>query len=106
MPSSLAAMLTPSPRMSVALDQNVSEIDPDPEQHPAVSGHPLIPLVHHRLHCHRAFDRIDYGGKLKQHPVARGLHETTAMLCDEGIGNRAVFAECAGGADLVGPHQA
>jgi hypothetical protein len=27
------------------------------------------------------------------------------MFCDEGVGNLAVFAECAGGADLVEPNE-
>jgi hypothetical protein len=56
------------------------------------------------LHSYRAFDRIDYRWKLKQHAVARGLHETAPVFCHEGVGNLAVFTECAGGADLVEAH--
>lgn len=54
---------------------------------------------------YRTLDRIDHPGKLKQHTVPRGLHEATAVFCHEGVGNLAVFAECAGGADLVEPHE-
>ena len=93
------------PEDVVALDQDVSEIDPDPEQHPAINGHPFVPFGHHRLHGHRALDRIDHRGKLKQHAVPRGLHEPPTVLRHESIGDRAVFAEGAGGADLVEAHE-
>ena len=38
------------PEDVIALDQDVAEVDPDPEQHPAINGHPFVPLGHHRLH--------------------------------------------------------
>jgi hypothetical protein len=65
----------------------------------------LVALGHHSLHSDRAFDRIDYGGKLKENTVLRGLHDTTAMLCHESIGDGAVFTERAGGAHLVKAHE-
>ena len=89
------------PKNVLALYQDVPEIDPDPEQHSAVSRHPFVPLGHHLLHGHRALDRIDHRGKLKQHAVPRALHEASPVLLHECIGDLAVFAECAGGADLV-----
>src|SRR5260221_13882648 len=46
------------PEDVVALDQDVSKVDPDPEQHTAINGHPFVPLVHHRLHGDCAFDCI------------------------------------------------
>jgi hypothetical protein len=58
-----------------------------------------------RLHSHRALDRIDHRRKLKEHTVPRGLHEPTAVFRHEGVGNLAVFAEGAGGADLVEAHE-
>ena len=70
----------------IALDQDVAEVDPDPEQHPAINEHPFVPLVHHRLHGHRAFDRIDHRGKLKEHTVPCGLDDATAVFCHESIG--------------------
>jgi hypothetical protein len=89
----------------IALDQNIAEVDPNPVQHPPIFWDALVPLGHHGLHGDGAFDRIDYRGKLKQHAVPGGLDDTTAMFCHEGVGNLAVFAECAGGADLVEAHQ-
>ena len=44
-------------------------------------------------------------GKLKDHAVPRGLQEATAVFRHEGVGNLAVFAERAGGADLVETHE-
>ena len=66
---------------------------------------PLIALGHHRLHSYRAFDRIDHRGKLDQHAVAGGLDDTPTMLRYQRIGYGAVFAQDAGGADLVEPHK-
>jgi hypothetical protein len=71
----------------------------------AVLRDAFISLDHHRLHGYRAFDRINYRGKLKQHAVSRGLHEATPVFGYESVGDRAVFAERAGGADLVEAHQ-
>src|SRR5258706_7025096 len=48
------------PENVIAFNQDVPEIDADPEQHPAINGHPFVPLVHHRLHGHGTLDRIDY----------------------------------------------
>src|SRR5690349_475244 len=50
----------------IALDQDVSEIDPDPKQHTAVLGEAFVAFGHHRLRSHRALDRVDHRGKLKQ----------------------------------------
>ena len=88
----------------VALDQDVPEIDPDPEQHTAFRGNSVVPFGHHGLHGYRAFDRIDDRGKLKQYSVSRGFHEATTIFCYQCIGRNAVLAECAGGADLVKTH--
>src|SRR5260370_2215706 len=54
------------PEDVVALDQDVSKVDPDPEQHTPVLRDAFISLSHHRLHSDCAFDRIDHRGKLKQ----------------------------------------
>src|SRR5258706_702275 len=93
------------PEDVVALYQDVTEIDANPEQHSAINGHPFVPLVHHRLHGYCAFDRVNDRGKLKPNAVTCGLHKSTPVLRHERIGNRAVFTECAGGADLVEAHE-
>ena len=86
----------------IALDQDVTEVDPDPKQLRRSSG---TPWLRSRLHSDCAFGRIDHRGKLKQHAVPRGLHEATAMFCHEVINDHAVFAEGAGGAHLINAHQ-
>jgi hypothetical protein len=57
------------------------------------------------LHSDCTLDRIDHRRKLKQHAVTRRLHEATAVFCHEGVGDLAVFAQRAGGADLVKAHE-
>src|SRR5258706_15880715 len=94
------------PEDVVALDQNVSKVDPDPEQHTPVLRDAFVPLGHHRLHGHGTLDRIYDRGKLKQHAVPSGLHEATPVLCDESVGDGPVFAERAGGTYLVEAHEA
>src|SRR6516165_3432864 len=90
----------------VALDQNVTEIDPDPVQHTLVLGDVFVAFRHCRLPRDRTFDRIDHRGKLKQHAIPCGLNETTPVFRHKSISNRAVFAEGAGGADLIEAHEA
>ena len=105
MPSSLAATLTPSPRMSSPSIRMSPRLIPILNSIRRSTGTPSFRLGHHRLHSYRALDRIDHRRKLKQHAVPRALHEASPVLCHESIGDRAVFAECAGGADLVEPHE-
>ena len=62
-------------------------------------------MSHHRLHSYRALDRIDHRRKLEQHTVPRALHEASPVFLHESIGNLAVFAESAGGANLVETHE-
>ena len=105
MPSSRAATLIPSPRMSSPSIRMSPRLIPILNSMRRSCGHPFVPLGHRRLHRHRAFDRIDHRGKLKQHAVPRGLHEAAPVLRHERVGDLAVFAERAGGADLVEPHE-
>ena len=90
----------------VALDQDVAEVDPDPEQHTLVLRDAIVALGHHRLHSDRALDRIDNRRKLKQQTVPRGLDDPATMLCHKCIGNGPVSTEDTGGADLVEAHKA
>jgi len=89
----------------IAVDQDVSKVNPNPEQHTQVLRDALVALDHHRLHRHGAFDCIDHRRKLKEHAVPRGLDYATTVLRHEGIGDRAVFSEGAGGADLIEAHE-
>jgi hypothetical protein len=72
MPSSLAAMLTPSPRMSSPSIRMSPRLIPIPRD-------TLVPLGHHRLHSYRTFDRIDHRGKLKQQTVSCGRYDRHAL---------------------------
>ena len=90
----------------IAVDQDVSKVNPNPEQHTPVLPDAFVPLLHHRLHGHRAFDRIDHRGKLKQHAVPCSLDDAAPVLCHESIGDHAVFTERVGGAYLIGSHKA
>src|SRR5262245_39860206 len=65
----------------------------------------LVALSHDRLDGHSGLDGIDHGGKLKRHAVAGRLDDAASVSCHEGVGNFAVFAECADGADLVKAHE-
>src|SRR6516162_3795451 len=69
----------------IALDQDVTEVDPDPKQHTPILRDPLVAFSHRRLHSDCAFGRIDHRGKLKQHAVPRGLHEASTVFCHEVI---------------------
>jgi hypothetical protein len=53
----------------------------------------------------RGSGRIDDRRKLKQHAIPRGLDDPAPVLRHEGICYLAVFAVCAGSADLVEPHE-
>src|SRR5205085_5839382 len=83
----------------------VAEVDPDSEQHLAISRHPFVPLRYHFLDGYRTFDRIDHRGKLEQHTVPRALHEASPVLRHESIDKLAVFTESTRGADLVETHE-
>jgi hypothetical protein len=89
----------------IALDQDVTEVDPDSVPHTPVLRDALVAFGHCRLHRHRAFHRVDHRRKFEQHAIAGGLDDATAMLCHQGIGDGAVFTENAGRAHLVQSHQ-
>jgi hypothetical protein len=55
--------LTPH-RECVALDENVSETDADPEERAAVSGNPLVHLGHHRLDATAHSNQARKGGRV------------------------------------------
>jgi hypothetical protein len=73
--------------------------------HAAFAGNPGIVLRCQSLQCDRTFNRTDHRAELDQHPVAGGLDDPPAMLCDERVGGSAMFAQCLHGTGLVEPHQ-
>jgi hypothetical protein len=90
----------------VALDKDVAEIDPYSKQHSPILRDAGIALGHHRLQRYRAFHRIDHRWKLNQQAITRSFDDTAAMLGDQCVGDSAMFAQDAGGANLVEAHQA
>jgi hypothetical protein len=87
------------------LDQDITKINPDPEEHTSVLWNTAIALSHDRLHGHRALDRVDHGGKLKQNAIPGGLDDTPSMSRHQLVGDGAVSAQNIGGADLIEPHE-
>ncbi len=73
----------------VAVDDDVAEIDPDPEVDAPVFGDFGIAVDHRPLDLDGAADRIDDAGKLDQHAVAGGLDDAAAMLGDLRVGKLA-----------------
>jgi hypothetical protein len=70
----------------LAVDDDVAEVDPDPELDPLGIRRPGIPQDHLALHIDRAAHRIDDAGKLDEQPVAGRFDDAAAMLLDLWIG--------------------
>ena len=88
------------------LDDDVADIDADAELDPAVRRHFRIALGHSALDVDGAAHGIDDAGELGQQPVARRLHQASAILGDLGIEQgRPVVPQLADRAFLVGAHQ-
>jgi hypothetical protein len=66
----------------VAVDDDVTEVDPDPEPDPAVLGHTGLAIDHRALHLGGAADRVDDAREFRQHPVAGRLDDAAGMLAD------------------------
>ena len=66
----------------VAIDDDVAEIDPDPEPDPAVLGHTGLAIDHRALQLGGAADRVDDAREFHQHPVAGRLDDAAGVLAD------------------------
>jgi hypothetical protein len=66
----------------VAVDDDVTEIDPDSEPDPVVLGHTGFAIDHRPLHLGGAADRVDDAREFRQHPVAGRLDDAAGMLAD------------------------
>jgi hypothetical protein len=87
------------------LDDNVADIDADPELDPAVRRHIGVALGHSALDVHGAADGIDDAGEFGQQLVARCLYQASAILGDLGIEQgRPVDPQLADCDFLVGAH--
>ena len=88
------------------LDDDVAEIDPDPERDLPFCAGCGVPLCHCALDAERAGRRLDDTGKLDEQSVAHRLDDAPVVLADFRIDELAVQRlEALEGAFLVRPHQ-
>ena len=66
----------------LVVDDDVADVEPDPEFDPPFDRFIGIALGHLALDIDRAAHRIDNTGKLDEQPVAGGLDDAPAMLSD------------------------
>jgi hypothetical protein len=66
----------------VVLDDDVTEIDPDPEADPAVLRHSGLAVDHRPLQLGGAAHRVDDAREFGQKPVAGGLYDAAGVLAD------------------------
>ena len=88
MPSRRAAILTPSPKISLSSMMMSPTWMPMRNSIRLVLRHVGILLGHAALDLDGASHRIDGAGELDQHAVAGGLDDASAMLGDGGIEKR------------------
>ena len=80
-----AAMLTPSPKMSLAVDDDVADVNADPVAQRVSLGRAVAALRHRRLDRDAALDGVYGGAELDQKPVASRFHDAAAVLGDRRI---------------------
>ena len=83
-PSIRAAMLTPSPRI-LALDDDIADVDPDPEPDRIDFGGTGIALAKLSLDFDSASNGVHRARELHQRAVAHELYDTARMAGDCGI---------------------
>jgi hypothetical protein len=66
----------------VGLDDDVAEIDPDPEPDPAVLRQTGLAIDHRALHLGGAPDGVDDALEFRQRPVTGRLDDAAGMLAD------------------------
>src|SRR6516164_10245562 len=71
----------------VVVDDDVAEIDADPEIDAPFGAHAGIACGHLALHLDRATNRIDHARKLAEQTVARRVDDAAAVLPDLRVDN-------------------
>src|SRR5215831_5100000 len=84
---------------------DITLIDADAEVHPAGLFYPSIALRHRSLDCHRALCCIHYTAELCEDPVAGGINDAAAVLCDYGEYGRLMRLEAPNRAGFIRPHE-
>ncbi len=104
--SSRAAMLTPSPKMSLPSMMMSPILMPMRKTMRLSSGTSVLSFDHAALNGDGAGHRVDHAGEFRQQPVAGGFDDAAAMGGDCAIDQvLADGLERAQGADFVGAHQ-
>ena len=67
----------------IALDDDVAEIDADPQLHPPRLGQRGVARLRALLDLDRALHRVHHAGELDQHAVAHQLHQTTLIFGEQ-----------------------
>jgi len=80
MPSSRAAILTPSPRISSLSTTTSPRLNPNPEFDPPFLDKGGLARGSRPLHCDRTAYRVDDAGELDEYAVAGGLKDTAAVF--------------------------
>src|SRR5262249_47319928 len=88
------------------LDDDITEIDPDPEPDPAVLRYAGLAVDHRPLHLGGAAHRVHDTGELGQYPVAGGLDDAAGIFTVLGVEERGGMRNRPDvGAFFIGPHQ-
>ena len=103
--SNRAAMLTPSPKIIVTVDDHVTEINADPELEAALARHRLVDLARRTLDFDRAPDRVNHAGEIRQHTVPCGADDPPAMGSNQRVESTAKLAQRAMCAGFILAHQ-
>ena len=76
----------------VTVDDDVAEIDADPQLEPAFRRDRIIDSTRRSLHLDGAAQRIDYARKIRQQAVARRAYDPPAMFRDQRVDSAAQLA--------------
>ena len=99
-------MLTPSPKMSLALDDDVAQVDADAEFDARLVGRAAVAVGHAGLDGDGAAHRLDGAGEIDQQAVAGALDDAAAVGGDMRLDQLAEMAlQALQRAFLVAAHQ-
>ena len=90
----------------LALGGDVAQVDADPIEHASLGPELGVSLSEHALDLDRATQRLEGGGKLGQHVVARRVHHAAALALDAALHRLSMRREGADRARLVLGHEA
>ncbi len=90
----------------LAVDQDIAEIDPDPEPHAAVLGHVRAHGFNSLLDVRGATQRFDRAGEFGHDAVARASEDPALMVCHQRLDRLPARPQGAVGAILVRAHHA